>query len=301
MHNNELRRGEQLLELKVFQKGFNYSQDGDGNRLVYHLQGCNIHCPWCANPEGIAIDGILMVQKDYLIDAICPLGAITHKALNRQLCKTCLTYDCVQKHRTKGIRRSYETYSVDELVEEAKRSEILFYDGGGVTLSGGEATVQFEGVKMLLSKLKAKGIHTAIETNGTHSNLSELFGVIDLLMIDFKHYDDNMHQKVTGISNKIIIRNIEKALNNHPRVHIRVPLIGGFNTDEKDAAGFAAFFKKYSSQKAVFEFLPYHEYGKAKWEQCGLNYKVTNGAVDEGTIALFEHLFIANNLSVIHT
>ena len=39
--------------MKIFQKGFNYSQDGDGNRLVYHMQGCNLKCPWCANPEGM--------------------------------------------------------------------------------------------------------------------------------------------------------------------------------------------------------------------------------------------------------
>lgn len=37
----------------IFQKGFNYSQDGPGNRLVYHLSGCNLYCPWCSNPEGL--------------------------------------------------------------------------------------------------------------------------------------------------------------------------------------------------------------------------------------------------------
>ncbi len=41
----------------IFQKGFNYSQDGPGNRLVYHLSGCNLHCPWCSNPEGLNING----------------------------------------------------------------------------------------------------------------------------------------------------------------------------------------------------------------------------------------------------
>ena len=41
--------------IRYFQKGFNYSQDGPGNRLVYHLQGCNWHCPWCSNPEGMEL------------------------------------------------------------------------------------------------------------------------------------------------------------------------------------------------------------------------------------------------------
>ena len=43
-------------EIHIFQKGFNYSQDGPGNRLVYHLSGCNLKCPWCSNPEGMEIN-----------------------------------------------------------------------------------------------------------------------------------------------------------------------------------------------------------------------------------------------------
>lgn len=42
-------------KLYIFQKGFNYSQDGPGNRLVYHLSGCNLRCPWCSNPEGMSV------------------------------------------------------------------------------------------------------------------------------------------------------------------------------------------------------------------------------------------------------
>lgn len=40
--------------MKIYHKGFNYSQDGPGNRLVYHMQGCNFGCKWCSNPESMA-------------------------------------------------------------------------------------------------------------------------------------------------------------------------------------------------------------------------------------------------------
>jgi len=37
--------------MHIFKKGFSFAVDGPGNRLVYHLRGCNFRCPWCANPE----------------------------------------------------------------------------------------------------------------------------------------------------------------------------------------------------------------------------------------------------------
>ena len=49
-------------QIKYFQKGFNFSQDGPGNRLVYHLYGCNFRCPWCANPECFAADTKVTAQ-----------------------------------------------------------------------------------------------------------------------------------------------------------------------------------------------------------------------------------------------
>lgn len=57
------------MKVRIFQKGFNYSQDGPGNRLVYHLRGCNMRCPWCANPEGLAAVGE-ETDVDVVIDEV---------------------------------------------------------------------------------------------------------------------------------------------------------------------------------------------------------------------------------------
>ncbi|MBQ7261532.1 MAG: 4Fe-4S cluster-binding domain-containing protein [Lachnospiraceae bacterium] len=70
--------------MSYFQKGFNYSQDGRGNRLVYHLQGCNMRCPWCANPEGLDVNGVLMTDPQWLTEGSCSKGAVREGEIHRE-------------------------------------------------------------------------------------------------------------------------------------------------------------------------------------------------------------------------
>ena len=240
--------------IHVFQKGFNFSQDGPGNRLVYHLQGCNLRCPWCSNPEGLAL-------------------------------------------------RGGTAYAVDELVEEVLRSQMMFFDGGGVTLTGGEVTLQFDAVKEFLTKLHHHGIHTCIETNGLCKRLPELFPVLDLLIMDIKHYDPAIHQKVTGLPNHFTVENIEAAIQMGQELALRIPLVGGFNAGEADAHGFGALFSSLGvAGKATLELLTYHEYGKDKYASLGLDYTMTAEAkVTKEQVRRFSEILEAAGLTMIHT
>lgn len=241
------------MKISVFKKGFNYSQDGPGNRLVYHLQGCNLRCPWCANPEGIYAD-------------------------------------CEAKQ-----------YNIQELVQEAKRSSLMFFDGGGVTFTGGEATVQFEALEEILQELKKEGINTALETNGTDSRLKKLFGCIDFLIMDFKHYDSNIHMKFTTSGNETVMQNIAEAANTDRQLLVRIPLIKGFNAARKDADGFLSFFDTVDCNRFEFEFLKYHEYGKEKWRKCGVEYTMQDAFVDDETVDFFVKAFTQKGLTVVRT
>lgn len=267
------------MVLKIFQKGFNYSQDGQGNRLVYHLQGCNMNCKWCANPEGMKMNGVIYTDKDWIADELCPKGAVKDGKLDRTVCNVCEDKECLSvKYKSKGIRLSYEERAVEDVYDEIVRSSPMFYDGGGVTFTGGEATMQFEALKELLVRLKDAKIHTAIETNGSNPRLPELFPYIDQLIMDCKHWDSEKHKKYTGVSMDIVLRNLRKAAKGHEKVDIRVPLIGGVNDSEEDMENFVSLFKSLGGDNVTFEILKYHEFGRDKWKECGWTYEMGDDA-----------------------
>ena len=220
--------------MKIVQKGFNYSQDGPGNRLVYHLQGCNFRCKWCSNPETMPMEN--PKAKDY---------------------------------------------SVDELVREIDRSKMMFFDGGGVTFTGGECTLQADELIELLKKLKEMNISTAIETNGSSPRFFEIAELVDYLIVDFKHFDGEAHRKWIGTGNTQVVKNIEQLLDSGREAHLRIPLIRGVNDD---IDGFCRFFSEKNTANIDIEILPYHEFGKDKWTE---EYEITDGFVSDETVREF--------------
>ena len=235
------------MNLHYFQCGFNYSQDGPGNRLVYHLQGCNMRCPWCANPEGID-----------------PCG-------------------------------KSQSAEVSDLIAYAKTCVPLFFDSGGVTLTGGEPTAQYEAAAEFLAGLKAAKINTAIETNGTHPKLPELFDAIDHLIIDFKHPDDKIHKELTGLGNAQVKRNIEAAAELGKPVLLRLLLLEGHNTAYLQ--DYLDYFTGLNTSRISFEFLRYHEYGRDKWGE----YKFPSAFVSDETLQKFIRSFAQAGLAIVHT
>ena len=184
------------------------------------MQGCNLKCPWCANPEGMQCKGTIVSDPEWILESICPHGAISGTKVDRTICVECKNHECITEHDTKGMYLSYQNYTVDEIVEEVLNNEMMFYDGGGVTFTGGEVTMQFEELLESLKKLKEHRINTAIETNGTHIRTEELFPYVDQLIMDCKLCDPVKHQKYTGGANEEIMKNIRKAAKEHPKITV---------------------------------------------------------------------------------
>lgn len=287
------------MVVRILFKGFNFSQDGPGNRLVYHLQGCNMRCPWCSTPESMPEQGTLLVSGTPE-ERFCPFGAVKNGQVDRTQCAACYEKPCT-KYAGSKLRMSCTVMNINAVVDEIKSSMPMFFDGGGVTFTGGEPTVQFEALKELLIRLKKLGINTALETNGSHIKLPELFELVDWMIIDCKHYDNGAHFSATGIGNEIILDNIAAAAKKRAQLLIRIPLINGFNASEKDAERFAALFRSMDTKNCSFELLRYHEYGKDKWAQCGMLYTVQNAVVSDEVFCKFTNIFLQNEFKLIRT
>lgn len=234
--------------------------------------------------------GTLVTDEKWLDPALCPYGAITEteqgQKLDRTLCSHCRSRECVTKKRTKGIRNSCTEVSKEELLREIVSSSMMFYDGGGVTFTGGECTMQSEELSDLLRELTRMEVHTALETNGTYRALPELFPYVSQLIMDCKLIDEEKHRQWTGVSNTVVQQNLRTAARRHPCVHIRVPLIGGVNNAPEEIDRFIVFFQELQELhdrenpegQLTFEILKYHEYGKKKWMECGWDYQMTDQA-----------------------
>ena len=240
------------MNIRIFQKGFNYSQDGPGNRLVYHLQGCGMRCPWCANPEGMAMTG-------------------------------------------------GRTLAAEELLDEVRRSRSMFFDGGGVTFTGGEPTAQFEALRFLLESIKAMEVDTAIETNGSHPRLGELLGLIDHLMIDFKQPFPGPHREITGVPLEIVLSNLRLACASHPHVVVHIPMVNGYNASPEAIEAFARILAEMPKRNVGVEPLWYHEYGREKWEKQGLAYAVRDGFIPDERKREILQTFRDYGLNVVRT
>jgi pyruvate formate lyase activating enzyme len=52
-----------------------------------------------------------------------------------------------------------------------------------------------------------------------------------LFLCDLKHMDNEMHERFTGVGNKLILENIRRISQAGKKIVIRIPIIPGFNDD----------------------------------------------------------------------
>lgn len=171
-------------------------------------------------------------------------------------------------------------YSVEEVVERALKYKNYFGDKGGVTVTGGEPLAQIEFVTQLFTALKAKGVHTCVDTSGFTFRKDDeksvalhekLIAVTDLFLLDIKHIDDNKCKALTGQTNANTLAFAKFLSDNGKKIWIRQVLVPGWTDNETDLKITRAFIDTLETVEKV-EVLPYHSMGSVKYEKLGIEY-----------------------------
>ncbi|MGL4601750.1 MAG: pyruvate formate lyase 1-activating protein [Plesiomonas sp.] len=186
-------------------------------------------------------------------------------------CLYCHNRDTWDTHGGKEV-------TVDEIMNDLRSyRHFMKASGGGVTASGGEAILQAEFVRDLFRACQAEGIHTCLDTNGfvrkMEPVIDELLDVTDLVMLDLKQINDDIHHNLVGVSNKRVLDFAQYLAKINQTTWIRYVIVPGYTDDEASAHQLGEFIKDMKNIEKI-ELLPYHELGKHKWEAMGEEYKL---------------------------
>jgi pyruvate formate lyase activating enzyme len=221
--------------------------DGPGIRVTFFMKGCPLSCAWCHNPEGIS--------------PIPENVSLTSRIGNKEFTRD----DEVGKY-----------YLVDDVLSIAEKERVFMsQSGGGVTFSGGEPLLQKDFLLEALIALKTKGYHTAVDTSGfsARENFKEILQFTDVFLFDLKNIDEADHIASTGVSNSIILENYRFLLQNAKEVHVRIPVIPGYNDGPGQIKSMIDFIvsTKTSALKKI-NLLPYHKIGISKYKRFKIPY-----------------------------
>lgn len=228
--------------------------DGDGIRTTLFLKGCPLKCLWCHNPESISFQPQIAFYEKKCVGC----GACRRADFS--------TENCLGEARVLYGKEMTVAQLLPLLTEDRD-----FYEnsGGGVTLSGGECLCQADFCAELLKELKAAGIHTAVDTCGYVSReaFDQVIPYTDLFLYDVKAFDEDVHIRCTGQSNRRILENLKYLDSTGKTIEVRIPFVPGYNSDQMEKiAGFLAPLQNIRSVKV----LAYHNYAGSKYQALGM-------------------------------
>lgn len=203
--------------------------DGPGLRTTVFLKGCPLRCTWCHNPES---------QQ--------------------------------RRPETGQSGKVYGRGMSVAAVMEVVRADRAYYEtsGGGLTISGGEPTLQYDFCRALLAAAKVEGIHTCLDTSGhcPTDRLLALAPLVDVWHYDYKATGAATHRALTGVDGALILHNLQALRATGARIRLRCPVVPGVNLTPAHEAVLTAF----EGEAAVGELesverLIYHTTGNAKY------------------------------------
>ncbi len=208
------------------------SVDGPGVRFVAFMQGCNMRCKYCHNPETWSMGG-----EEWTPSQLFERAWKYHNYWGKNLESGGVTVS--------GGEPLLQIEFVTEYFKIAKEN--------GVHTALDTSGQPFSRDKSFLDKF------------------DEMLRYTDLVILDFKESDSSKHRILTGHDNENIFDMARYLSDRAIPMWIRHVLVPELTDDEEDLKKMADFIAELNTVKRV-EVLPYHTLGLFKWDKLGIEY-----------------------------
>lgn len=256
--------------------------DGPSNRMAIFFQGCQFNCRFCHNPETI---NMCCNCGDCV--KTCPVKALSLEdgkvVWNRSVCVNCDT--CIKTCRHNASPK-ITWMTADDLLKEIEKVRPYIE---GITLSGGECTLRRDLIVELFPKVKAMGLTTLLDSNGSldFKKDPEILEYCDGVMLDVKAAGKEFSDWLIRYPNEVILKNLEYLLKVNKLYEVRTIIFPDRDKDNEETVTYVA---RIIQDRCFYKIIRYRQFGVRDEQRDVLGDFTTDEEYAQGYVKLARSL-----------